>query len=48
MGADWVTEAFQDNFPEGFEAEFLADAQFGNRVGHDDLFRCGMPAQSGG
>jgi len=48
MGAHWLTEAFQGNFAKLFETEPLANAKFGNRAGHDDLFRCGVLAQPAG
>src|SRR6516164_700275 len=48
MGANWVTESFEDDFAEVLEAEPLANAEFGNRAGYDDLFRCSMLAQPAG
>ena len=46
--ANWATETLQGNFAQLFESEPLANAEFGNRVGHDDLFRLRMGAETGG
>src|ERR1700751_5049160 len=46
--ANWATETLQGDFAQLFESESLANAEFGNRIGHHDLFRCGMRAQPAG
>ena len=48
VGTDWVTEAFESNFAEVFEAESFANAQFGNRVRNQDLFRLRVTAEPRG
>ena len=48
MGADWVTEAFEDDFAQVFEQKSFADAQLGNRVRHKDLFRLRVGAETSG
>ena len=48
MGADWGTEAFEGNFAEVFERKSFADAQFGDRVRNQDLFRLRVGAETGG
>jgi hypothetical protein len=48
VGADWVPEAFEDNFAEVLEAESFANAQLRYRVRHQDLFRLRVGAEPGG
>jgi hypothetical protein len=48
VGADWVTEAFEDNFPNILEWESLSSAQLGNHVRYQDLFRQCVGAEPGG
>src|SRR5207245_1991499 len=48
MGADWVTEAFEDNFAQVFELESFADAKLRNCVCHQDLFGLRASAETGG
>ena len=44
MGADWITEAFQGNFAQVFEQKTLAEAQLGDRIRYQDLFRLRVSA----
>ena len=48
VGADWVTEASEDNFPYILEWESLSSAQLGNHVRYQDLFRQCVGAKPGG
>src|SRR3982751_5215548 len=48
MGADWIPEAFKDNFALVFEQESFADAQLGNRIRYQDLFCSRVSAETGG
>ena len=48
MGADWVTEAFEDNFAQVLEEESFAKAQLGSCVRYQDLFRSRVVAETGG
>jgi len=45
MGTNWMTKAFEGDFTEVLEPEPLANAEFRNGAGYDDLFRCSMLAQ---
>jgi hypothetical protein len=47
MSTDWVTEASEWNFAQVFEQKSFADAQLGNRVCHQDLFRLRVGAETG-
>jgi hypothetical protein len=44
MGTDRVTKAFEGNFAKVFEQESLAEAQLGDRVRYQDLFRLRVSA----
>jgi hypothetical protein len=45
--ANWATETFQGNFAQLFEAKPLANAELGNRVCHQDLFRLRVSTKAG-
>ena len=44
MSAHRVTEAFQSDFAQVFELESFTEAQLGNRVRYQDLFRLRVSA----
>ena len=48
MSADWLAESFKDNFAQVFEAESLADAELGNSVRDQNLFRLRVRTKAGG
>ena len=48
MGADWGTEAFEGHFADVLERKSFADAQLGDCVRNQDLFRLRVSAETGG
>ena len=48
VGADWITEAFEDHFAHVFEQQSFADAEVGNCIRYQNLFRLRMSAETGG
>src|SRR5216117_2040657 len=46
MGADRISEAFKENLAHVFEQESFADAQLGNGVRYQDLFRLRVGAKA--
>ena len=48
MSAHRAIEAFEHNFPKVLKWESFAQAQFGNHVRYQDLFRQRVGAQPGG
>src|SRR5262249_4026985 len=48
MGAHWMAEPFEGDFTEVFEPEPLANAEFGNCVCHQNLFRLRVGAKPAG
>src|SRR6266550_1577443 len=48
MSADWGTEAFEGHFADVLERKPFANAQLGNCVRNEDLFRLRVCAETGG